>query len=60
MGGWQPYTQAQLAQRYQSESNYLSLYGADLQKLVSAGYVLPGDVSGMLTIAGGLYTNPNQ
>ena len=25
MGGWQPYTQAQLTQRYQSEANYLSL-----------------------------------
>ncbi|HWF37716.1 MAG TPA: alpha/beta hydrolase domain-containing protein [Candidatus Acidoferrales bacterium] len=57
-GGWKPFTREELAQRYGNQSNYLELYGASLDKLISSGYLLASDREEMLKVAALRYTNP--
>jgi len=54
-GEWRQFSAAELAERYGSEANYVKLYAASLDKLIAAGYLLPGDREGMLKTAAALY-----
>ena len=58
MGGWKPFSDAELAQRYHDQANYVKLYRASLDQLISAGYLLASDRDAMLKIAAERYTNP--
>jgi hypothetical protein len=61
LGEWQQFTAAQLAERYGNQSNYLNLYAASLDKLISEGYLLASDRAPMLKRAESLYTRrPNH
>ena len=55
LGGWQQFSEDELAKRYGSEANYLKLYAQSLDKLVARGYLLPGDREEMLKTASALY-----
>jgi hypothetical protein len=57
-GGWQPFSQQELAKRYHDQANYLKLYGAALDKLISGGYLLASDREEMLKNAAFRYANP--
>jgi hypothetical protein len=54
-GEWQQLSDAELAERYGSAANYVKLYAASLDKLIAAGYLLPGDREEMLKTAAALY-----
>jgi len=56
MGGWQPFTPDELAQRYGDQSKYVKLYGDSVDKLIAAGYLLAADRAEMLKTAASLYT----
>ncbi len=58
LGGWQPFTVAQLAERYRDQSNYVNLYRASLDELIAAGYLLASDRDEMLKVAAYRYANP--
>jgi hypothetical protein len=58
LGGWQPFTADQLAQRYQNASTYVNRYAAALDKLIASGYVLPSDRAKLLAQAAALYAKP--
>jgi hypothetical protein len=55
LGGWQQFSEVELAKRYGSEANYLKLYAESLDKLIAQGYVLASDRAGMLKTAAALY-----
>ena len=55
LGGWQPFTAAQLAARYGNQARYVKLYGDSLDKLIAAGYLLGSDRAEMLKTAAALY-----
>lgn len=57
-GGWKPFTREELAQRYHDQANYLKLYGASLDRLISSGYLLASDREEMLKVAALRYANP--
>jgi len=57
-GGWKPFTPEELAHRYGDQANYLKLYGASLDKLISSGYLLASDREEMLKVAALRYANP--
>jgi hypothetical protein len=57
LGGFQPFTPAELAARYGGEQNYLALYRAGVRRLIGEGFVLPEDESAMLQEAAWLYRN---
>ena len=56
--GWKPFTREELAQRYHDQANYLKLYGASLDRLISSGYLLASDREEMLKVAALRYANP--
>ena len=56
LGEWQQFAAAQLTKRYGSQSNYLKLYAASLDKLIAEGYLLASDRAEMLKTAALLYT----
>jgi len=58
LGGWQPFTTAQLAKRYRNQSNYINLYRASLDELIAGGYLLASDGDEMLKAAASRYANP--
>ena len=55
---WQPFTPAELAQRYGSVDGYLARYGAALDRLVAKGYLLAADKPEMLKTAAAYYASP--
>ena len=55
LGGWQQFSEEELAKRYGSEADYLKLYSESLDKLIAQGYVLASDREGMLKVASALY-----
>jgi hypothetical protein len=55
LGGWQQFSEEELAMRYGSEANYVKLYAESLDKLIARGYVLASDREEMLKIAAALY-----
>jgi Alpha/beta hydrolase domain len=55
LGEWQQFSAAQLAERYGDQEEYLTLYAASLDKLISAGYLLESDRAAMLKTAALLY-----
>jgi hypothetical protein len=55
LGGWQQFSEEELAKRYGSEANYLKLYAESLDKLITQGYVLTSDRAEMLKTAAALY-----
>jgi hypothetical protein len=57
MGGWKPFTDVELAQRYGDQSKYVKLYGDSVDKLIAAGYLLAADRAEMLKTAASLYAN---
>ena len=57
LGGWQPFTAAQLAQRYGDQSAYVKLYNASLDKLIAGGFLLASDRTEMLKTAAALYAD---
>jgi len=57
LGGWQPFTTAELAKRYGDQSKYVKLYGDSVDKLIAAGYLLAADRAEMLKTAASLYAN---
>lgn len=57
-GGWKPFTREELAARYHDQANYLTLYEASLDKLISGGYLLASDREGLLKIAALRFANP--
>jgi hypothetical protein len=57
LGGFQPFTAAELAARYGGEKSYLALYRASVRKLIAEGFVLPEGESPMLQDALWLYRN---
>jgi hypothetical protein len=57
LGGWQPFSAAELAKRYGSQANYVKLYGASLDKLIAAGYLLASDREDMLKEAAARYAH---
>jgi hypothetical protein len=57
LGGWRPFTAAQLAGRYGDVERYLSRYAVLLDRLIADGYVLPGDRPGILDVVRARYTS---
>jgi hypothetical protein len=57
LGGWQPFTTAQLSERYGNQANYLKLYSTSVDKLIAQGFVLASDRAGLLMNAATLYAN---
>ena len=57
LGGWQPFSPEELSKRYGDQSHYLQLYGAALDNLIAAGYLLPSDRAAMLQKAASLYAS---
>ena len=57
LGGWRPFTAAQLGERYGDQSKYVKLYSDSVDKLIAAGYLLPADRAEMLKTAAALYAN---
>jgi hypothetical protein len=55
LGGWQQFSQEELAKRYGSQANYVKLYAESLDKLIAQGFVLVSDREEMLKIAAALY-----
>jgi hypothetical protein len=55
LGGFAPFTGAQLAQRYGSDGGYAAQYDAALKPLIAAGYLLPDDEATMVSRAQSLY-----
>jgi Alpha/beta hydrolase domain len=55
LGGWQQFSQEELAKRYGSEANYVKLYAESLDKLIAKGYVLASDRQELLKTAAALY-----
>jgi hypothetical protein len=55
LGGWEQFSEEELAKRYGSEANYVKLYAESLDKLIARGYVLSSDREQMLKIAAALY-----
>jgi hypothetical protein len=55
LGGWQQFSEEELAKRYGSEANYLKLYAESLDQLIARGYVLASDRAEMLKTAAALY-----
>jgi len=56
LGGWQQFSEEELAMRYGSQENYLKLYGESLDRLIGQGFVLASDREEMLKIAAALYS----
>jgi hypothetical protein len=54
-GGWQQFSEEELAKRYGSEGNYLKLYAQSLDQLIAKGYLLASDREEMLKTAAALY-----
>ena len=50
-GGWQPFSAAELAQRYGSVDDYVRRYAAILDRFVAEGFVLPRDRDGVIATA---------
>ena len=55
LGGWEQFSEEELAKRYGSEANYVKLYAESLDTLIARGYVLASDREEMLKIAAALY-----
>jgi hypothetical protein len=55
LGGWQQFSEEELAKRYGSEGNYVKLYAESLDRLIAKGYVLASDRDEMLKTAAALY-----
>jgi hypothetical protein len=55
LGGWQQFSEDELAKRYGSEANYLKLYAQSLDSLIAKGYLLASDREEMLKTAAALY-----
>jgi Alpha/beta hydrolase domain len=55
MGGWQQFSEDELAKRYGSEANYLKMYAQALDRQIAKGFVLPEDREEMLKTASALY-----
>jgi hypothetical protein len=55
LGGWQQFSEEELAKRYGSQENYVKLYAESLDRLIAQGYVLASDREEMLKIAAALY-----
>jgi Alpha/beta hydrolase domain len=58
LGGWQPFSKAQMAERYGDQANYIKGYRASLDELIAAGYLLSSDREQMLKSAASRYANP--
>ena len=50
-GGWQPFSAAELAERYGSVDDYVRRYAAILDRFVAEGFVLPRDRDGVIETA---------
>jgi hypothetical protein len=55
LGGWQQFSEEELAKRYGSQANYVKLYAESLDRLIAQGYVLASDREELLKIAAALY-----
>ena len=55
LGGWQQFSEEELAKRYGNEANYVKLYAESLDRLIGRGFVLASDREEMLKIAAELY-----
>jgi hypothetical protein len=55
LGGWQQFSEEELAKRYGSEANYLKLYAQSLDQLIAKGFLLASDRGEMLKTAAALY-----
>jgi hypothetical protein len=55
LGGWQQFSEDELAKRYGNEANYLKLYAQSLDRLIAKGYLLAADRAEMLKTAAALY-----
>jgi hypothetical protein len=56
LGGWQQFSEDELAKRYGSEENYLKLYAESLDRLIAKGFLLASDREEMLKTAAALYS----
>jgi hypothetical protein len=56
LGGWQQFSEEELAKRYGSQENYVKLYGESLDRLIGQGFVLASDREELLKIAAALYS----
>jgi len=56
LGGWQQFSEEELAKRYGSQENYVKLYGESLDRLIGQGFVLASDREEMLKIAAEMYS----
>jgi hypothetical protein len=54
-GGFAPFTTAQLAQLYGSDTAYAARYDAALKPLIASGYIVPDDETTMVSRAQSLY-----
>ncbi|RBY90638.1 hypothetical protein DQ240_00730 [Blastococcus sp. TF02A-26] len=55
-GGWQPFTAAELAERYGDVEGYLAEYSAALDAAVEDGHLLESEREGMLAVARTAFT----
>lgn len=55
IGQWQPFTTAEVAQRYGSSTKFLARYGIAIDRLVAAGYLLPSQKADMMAEAATSY-----
>jgi hypothetical protein len=55
LGGWQQFSEEELAKRYGSEANYLKLYAQSLDQLIAKGFLLASDREELLKTAAALF-----
>lgn len=55
IGQWQPFTTAEITQRYGSSTKFLDQYGTAIDRLVAAGYLLSSQKAPMMAKAETLY-----
>ena len=55
MGGWQQFSEEELAKRYGSEANYLKQYAQSLDNVIARGYLLRSERDAMMKTAAALY-----
>jgi hypothetical protein len=59
-GGFEPFTAAELTQKYGSREKYLALYDTGVKKMIAAHFVLAEDEQPMLDYAGYLWDNADH
>ncbi|MEN3298874.1 alpha/beta hydrolase domain-containing protein [Pseudonocardia sp.] len=58
LGGFRPFTAAELPRRYVTADRYLAAYTVLLDRLIRRGLVLPADRAGILIFAATRYRGP--